>query len=65
MNVTWTSAMLAIITQPVIIPPIIIRQVIEAHQASYDQVPLVNTPSQLRANIFKQKNRFFWRIGVF
>lgn len=46
--------MLAIITQPVISP-----QVIETHQASYDQVPLVNTSSRLRANIFKQKNRFF------
>ena len=46
--------MLAIITQPVISP-----QVIETHQASYGQIHPVNPPSRLRANIFKQKNRFF------
>lgn len=51
--------MLAIITQPVIIQSIIIPLVIEAHQTSYDQVPLVNTPSRLRSNIFKQKNSIF------
>ena len=51
--------MLAIITQPVIIQSIIIPQVIETHQASYDQIPLVNIPSRLRANIFKQKNSIF------
>lgn len=57
--------MLAIITQPVIIQPIIIPLVIETHQASYGQIHLVNTPSRLRANIFKQKNRFFLRISIF
>lgn len=51
--------MLAIITQPVIIQPIIIPQVIKTHQASYGQIHPVNTPSRLRANIFKQKKRFF------
>ena len=57
--------MLAINTKPIIIQPIIIPLVIETHQASYDQVPLVNTPSRLRANIFKQKIRFFWQISIF
>ena len=38
---------------------IIIPQVIETHQARYGQTHPVNTPSRLRANIFKQKNRFF------
>jgi len=52
--------MLAIITQPVIIQPIIIPQVIEAHQASYGQIHPVNTPSQLRSNIFKQKKSIFF-----
>ena len=51
--------MLVIITQLVIIQPIIIPLVIETHQASYDQIPLVNTPSRLRSNIFKQKNSIF------
>ena len=51
--------MLDIITQPVIIQSIIIPLVIEAHQASYGQIPLVNTSSRLRANIFKQKNSIF------
>lgn len=46
--------MLVIITQPIIIP-----LVIETPQASYDQVPLVNTFSRLRSNIFKQKNSIF------
>lgn len=52
--------MLVIITQPVIIQPIIIPQVIKTHQASYDQVPLVNTSSRLRSNIFKQKKFDFF-----
>lgn len=52
--------MLVIITQPVIIQPSIIPQVIEAHQASYGQIHLVNTPSRLRSNIFKQKNSIFF-----
>ena len=51
--------MLAIITQPVVIQPIIIPQVIETHQASYGQIHPVNIPSRLRANIFKQKNLIF------
>lgn len=51
--------MLVIIIQPVIIQSIIIPQVIETHQASYGQIHLVNTPSRLRANIFKQKKSIF------
>lgn len=51
--------MLAIITQPVIIQSIIIPLVIEANQARYGQIHPVNTPSRLRANIFKQKNSIF------
>ena len=52
--------MLVIITQSVIIQPIVMPLVIETHQASYGQIHPVNTPSRLRANIFKQKNRFFF-----
>ena len=48
-----------VITQPVIIQPIVIPLVIETHQASYGQIHPVNTPSRLRANIFKQKNSIF------
>ena len=51
--------MLVIITQAFIIQSIIISLVIETHQASYGKIHPVNTPSRLRANIFKQKNRFF------
>lgn len=51
--------MLAIITQPVIVQPIIIPRVIETHQASYGQTHPVNIPSRLRSNIFKQKNSIF------
>ena len=56
--------MLVIITQLFVIQlfviqPIIIPQVIETHQASYGQIHLVNTPSRLRANIFKQKKSIF------
>ena len=51
--------MLVIITQLFVIQPIIIPLVIKTHQASYDQVPLVNTSSRLRSNIFKQKNSIF------
>ena len=57
--------MLAIITQPVIIQPIIIPLAIETHQVSYGQIPLVNTFSRLRSNIFKQKKSIFWRISIF
>lgn len=57
--------MLVIITQAFIIQSIIIPQVTETHQASYDQIHPVNTHSRLRSNIFKQKKRFFWHTGVF
>lgn len=57
--------MLVIIIQSVIIQSIIIPLVIETHQASYGQIHLVNTPSRLRANIFKQKNSIFWHISIF
>lgn len=51
--------MLVIITQPVIIQPIIIAEVIETHQARYGQIHPVNTSSRLRSNIFKQKKSIF------
>lgn len=57
--------MLVIITQPVIIQSSIIPQVIKTHQASYGQIHLVNTPSRLRSNIFKQKNSIFFAHRCF
>lgn len=51
--------MLVIITQLFVIQPIIIPQVIKTHQTSYGQIHPVNTPSRLRANIFKQKKSIF------
>ena len=39
---TWTSAMLVIITQLFVIQPIIITLVIETHQASYGQIHIVD-----------------------